>query len=65
MTCVYGWPQTENKHLTWKLLCKLNEEKHEGWICIGDISQVLAGEDKEGGLPSDFTTIYEFRRVMD
>ncbi|GJW55051.1 reverse transcriptase [Tanacetum coccineum] len=33
---IYGWPQQQQKHLTWALLqsLMLNQRQGEGWICI-------------------------------
>ena len=62
---MYGWPHSEEKHFTFDLLRRLNEDPHDQWVCIGDFNQILSSQDQEGGLEPNFNRISLFRSALD
>lgn len=48
-TGIYGEPQTENKHRTWKLMRDLHAGRIRPWLCAGDFNEILHQHEKEGG----------------
>lgn len=65
LTGVYGWPNRQEKRHTWGLIDRLNDDAHDGWLCVGDFNQVVNLEDKEGGRGVDYGLMIEFREVLE
>ncbi|XP_021715945.1 uncharacterized protein LOC110683843 [Chenopodium quinoa] len=48
MTGFYGWPEVQNRHLSWSLLRELASHSTLPWMCIGDFNEILYESKKSG-----------------
>lgn len=46
---VYGFPEEQNKRLTWELITSLKPADGTAWICFGDLNDTLRPNEKIGG----------------
>lgn len=46
---LYGWPEANNKTLTWDLLIDIKPNAFEPWIVVGDFNSILWPSEKKGG----------------
>ncbi|KAK2422548.1 hypothetical protein QL285_033075 [Trifolium repens] len=46
---VYGFPEEKNKKKMWSLIQHLASKVVSRWLCVGDLNDMLSGEDKKGG----------------
>lgn len=65
MTCVYGWPEHNNKAKTWETINNLGQDNNLPWLVGGDFNEVLQDAEKRGGLPCDFNNLSAFRDCLD
>lgn len=47
---IYGWPETENKHMTWSLMRSLKASSSLLIIFFRDFNEILHVSEKEGGV---------------
>jgi endonuclease/exonuclease/phosphatase family metal-dependent hydrolase len=64
-TGIYGEYRNENKEITWKLLCTLNNQNDLPWLCSGDFNEILFNCEKEGGCPRSERSMEKFRQVLE
>ncbi|XP_021725132.1 uncharacterized protein LOC110692446 [Chenopodium quinoa] len=62
---VYGWPEQENKHLTWAMLRRIKASSNLPCVMFGDFNEILSLEEKEGGVPRSESLIDAFRNAID
>ncbi|XP_074318789.1 uncharacterized protein LOC141655618 [Silene latifolia] len=63
-TGFYGWPEVQNRYLSWELLRGLAAEWEGPWLCMGDFNEILiAGEMKRGARAQ--WQMNNFRDVVD
>ena len=46
LTGFYGWPETKDRFKSWILLSHISSYVDEGWMCIGDLNEVLSSTKK-------------------
>lgn len=46
---IYGYPEENNKKKTWGLIRQISNSVNEKWLCIGDLNDIINGEEKQGG----------------
>ncbi|XP_074282979.1 uncharacterized protein LOC141607521 [Silene latifolia] len=49
VTGFYGWPNVQDRHLSWDLLRLLASESADPWLCVGDYNEVLFSSEMRGG----------------
>ena len=64
ITGIYGYPNDEEKHKTWSLIANLNNSALP-WLCFGDFNEILAQEEKKGGLLKPQAAIDKFRKAVN
>ena len=64
-TGFYGWPEVQNRHLSWRLLETLAPQSLLPWLCIGDFNEILFSHEKKGGNDRADWQMMNFRRVVD
>ena len=62
---IYGWPELENKHLTWQLMRSIKEATSLPIIFFGDFNEILHGSEKDGGAIRRERYINALREVVD
>uniref|UniRef100_A0A803N0X5 Uncharacterized protein n=1 Tax=Chenopodium quinoa TaxID=63459 RepID=A0A803N0X5_CHEQI len=62
---VYGWPERENKHLTWSLMSRLKADSSKPCIMSGDFNEIVSLAEKEGGVPREERYMDAFRGAID
>lgn len=48
-TCLYGYPETNRKLLTWELIKNLASKGDRPWLLGGDMNKILYDTEKTGG----------------
>ena len=61
LTCFYGEPKWEDRHLSWGYLRNLKQQTDLPWIVIGDFNEILYSHEKEGGAPRPLRMMQAFR----
>ncbi|KAL2925564.1 Myoglobin [Bienertia sinuspersici] len=46
---IYGWPNANNKHLTWDLMRSVGADHQIPILMFGDFNEIVSLEEKEGG----------------
>jgi hypothetical protein len=65
-TGLYGYPQTQNKLLTCKLIEELaGDSQNPNWLLFGDFNIILNNEEKLGGNAIDQNIISTFRDTIN
>ncbi|XP_074296923.1 uncharacterized protein LOC141627587 [Silene latifolia] len=64
LTGFYGWPATQDRHLSWQQLRLLAEEGPDPWICIGDFNEIHYANEMLGGSRQQWQ-MNNFRDVVD
>ncbi|XP_020412490.1 uncharacterized protein LOC18793550 [Prunus persica] len=64
LTGFYGYPATEDTHLSWNLLRDLASESRLPWVCMGDFNELLYANEKEGGLIRPVRQMLAFRDAI-
>ncbi|KAE8801535.1 Elongation factor 1-alpha [Hordeum vulgare] len=67
LTGVYGKSAMERKKETWKLLRILKQQHQSGrpWLCLGDFNEILASNEKSGGVECPQCYMNDFRDALD
>lgn len=65
LTGFYGWPETQCRHLSWKLLEDLAGQSHLPWAWLGDFNEILRGSEKKGGVDRAEWQMVNFRSAVD
>ncbi|XP_074339551.1 uncharacterized protein LOC141677486 isoform X1 [Apium graveolens] len=65
LSCFYGFPESQNRKNSWDLLCRLAELTQLPWMVIGDFNDLLAPEDKWGGVPHARSLMAGFQENVD
>ena len=64
-TGFYGWPETQNRHLSWQLLKTLASQPTLPWMCMGDFNEILFAHEKKGGNERADWQMTNFREAVD
>ncbi|XP_058766717.1 uncharacterized protein LOC131640322 [Vicia villosa] len=48
LTCYYGFPERNRRHLAWDMLRALRDMSSDPWCIIGDFNDLMSQEDKRG-----------------
>ncbi|KAK2435568.1 hypothetical protein QL285_020615 [Trifolium repens] len=62
---VYGFPEEQNKKKTWMLIHHLASKATSRWLCVGDLNDMLSGEDKKGGNSRTLSQLSLGRQTID
>uniref|UniRef100_A0A803N410 Uncharacterized protein n=1 Tax=Chenopodium quinoa TaxID=63459 RepID=A0A803N410_CHEQI len=62
---VYGWPEQENKHLTWAMLRRIKAGSSRPCVMFGDFNEIVSHEEEEGGVPRSESLMDAFRGAID
>lgn len=65
ITGVYGEPDRRRRHETWSLIRTLARTTTLPWCLIGDMNNVVAQTDKQGGRPYPQSLIQGFRDMLE
>ncbi len=65
LTCVYGEPQTEDRHLMWSLLRNLHQLEDMPWAVIGDFNEAMWGFEHLSQTPRSAGQMIDFRDVLE
>lgn len=67
LTDVYGWPDEQEKYLSWQLFRDLNAEGSQDleWLCLGDLNEILFSHEKLGGISRLQSKMNAFREAID
>lgn len=66
LTGIYGEPdRRRRRHETWNLIRTLSLNNTLPWCLIGDMNNVVAQTDKQGGRPYPQSLVQGFRDVLD
>ena len=60
LTGFYGWPDGQSKHESWQLFKHLHTRSSTPWICVGDYNEIMASNEKQGGLPKPLNQMQVF-----
>ncbi|KAK4268822.1 hypothetical protein QN277_022056 [Acacia crassicarpa] len=61
ITFIYGPPDEEERRLCWQEVRKISKNIATSWLCVGDFNEILAQDEKSGGLPRAWRKILNFR----
>jgi hypothetical protein len=64
LTCVYGEPRVENRHLMWDALRNLKTNSDLPWLVIGDFNEALWQEEHLSYTPRPTNQMDAFREVL-
>ena len=65
MTSFYGWPETQQKYKSWKLLEYLKTFVEGPWLCFGDFNAILHSSEKQSIRQPHNSQINEFREALE
>ncbi|XP_021723977.1 uncharacterized protein LOC110691367 [Chenopodium quinoa] len=64
LTGFYGWPEIQNRVLSWKLLEDLASQSQLTWVCLGDFNEILFSAEKLGKNDRAEWQMENFRRAL-
>ena len=64
LTGIYGHPEECRKTETWRLMRHLHARASLPWICLGDFNEILAFDEKNGGVRRPMAPMLEFRHTL-
>ena len=64
-TGFYGWPEIQNRHLSWNLLESLAAQSSLPWLCLGDFNEILLSSEKFGGVDRAEWQMENFRSAVN
>ncbi|XP_057250759.1 uncharacterized protein LOC130591452 [Beta vulgaris subsp. vulgaris] len=64
-TGFYGWPEIQNRHLSWSLLESLTAQSTLPWLCLGDFNEILLDSEKMGGNDRASWQMENFRNAVN
>ncbi|XP_021859944.2 uncharacterized protein [Spinacia oleracea] len=62
---IYGWPESENKHLTWSLMESIRGASPLPCVMFGDFNEILSMAEKDGGATRSERVMDAFRGAID
>ncbi|XP_021836344.2 uncharacterized protein [Spinacia oleracea] len=62
---IYGWPEQENKHLTWTMMERIKASSSVPCVMFGDFNEILSHSEKDGGPPRCERVMDAFRGAID
>ncbi|XP_074282427.1 uncharacterized protein LOC141606944 [Silene latifolia] len=62
---IYGWPDAESKHLTWRMIRSLRRSSTIPIILFGDFNEIISLNEKEGGKDRREAQMDAFREALD
>lgn len=65
LTCVYGFPERDRRHLTWDLLRSLRSNSILPWLVAGDFNEILSLSEKRGQHGHPTTLMEAFSKALD
>ncbi|KAI9186933.1 hypothetical protein LWI28_022445 [Acer negundo] len=65
LTRFCGHPDANQRSHSWELLRRLASLHELLWVCLGDFNKVLDSSEKLGRVPKSFSSLSEFREVLD
>lgn len=65
ISCVYGEPRTENRHLMWQHLSSLRQSSTLPWVVLGDFNEALWQFEHLSKNPRSEIQMQAFRDVLD
>ena len=65
MTGFYGWPETQQKFKSWKLLEHLKTFVEGPWLCFGDFNAILHSSEKQSTRQPQTAQIDAFQEVLE
>ncbi|KAK6147765.1 hypothetical protein DH2020_018677 [Rehmannia glutinosa] len=65
LTCVYGWPEENQKTNTWELIRSLYAYDDHPWLCLGDFNEILYHSEKIGGRRKDDKKLLALRNASE
>lgn len=65
MTCVYGEPRVENRHLMWSKLLNLKGTNDLPWLVVGDFNEALWGFEHMSATPRGEPQMLVFRDTLE
>ena len=64
LTGIYGHPEEQHKIETWRLMRHLHARASLPWVCLGDFNEILASDEKNGGVRRLMAPMLEFRNTL-
>ena len=64
LTGIYGHLKEQCKTETWRLMRQLHARASLPWICLGDFNEILASDEKNGGIRRPMAPMLEFRHTL-
>ena len=64
-TAFYGEFNTNNHHISWATLRRLNSKHSLPWLCVGNFNEIIRAHKKLGGRPKPSRQMEVFRDVLD
>lgn len=64
LTGIYGHPEEQRKTETWRLMRHLHALASLPWVCLGDFNEILASDEKNGGVHRPMAPMLEFRNTL-
>ena len=57
---IYSHPEEQRKTETWRLMRQPHARASLPWICLGDFNEILASDEKNGGVRRPMAPMLEF-----
>jgi hypothetical protein len=64
LTCIYGEPRVENRHIMWDAIRNLKTRSDLPWVLIGDFNEALWQEEHFSQSPRPVNQMEAFREVL-
>lgn len=65
VTSFYGWPELENRKLSWELLRLLSTNNQDPWMVFGDFNEILFQHEKRRGQERSRAQMEEFGNCLN